>query len=370
MCVTAGAKEINPNINLLKKLTNAHATSGFENSVSNILKKEWGNKLSNLHNDGMGNLIGELKGQTKQPTVLIMTHMDEVGFLIREITDEGFVYVDAMGGWLDQAVFAQRWVIQTKNGPVYGYSGLDSKHSVPDKNKKNNIEQINFFIDIGAKSKQDAIERLGIRPGLPVTPDSEFKVLNNGERYLAKAFDDRATLSVLSDVLQELNNKNNLNIKIAATVQEEVGLRGAGTIYNSTKPDLVINLEAGIAKDFPMLLSEWKSREPALGKGPTVFTHDRLLIPNNKLVEFVVHTAKKHNIPFQYEAGFHYAEDAAILQKSGIGIPVINIGIPVRYAHTQAGIIDKSDYINLVKLLLALMNDIDADMVDKITDFT
>jgi len=353
---------------LIQNLTNAHGAPGFENSVRRILKGEWAHYLPSLKLDGMKNIIGEVSGSDKAPRVLVMAHMDEVGFYVKSITKDGYLRIDNAGGWFDQVVLAHRWKIMTGKGPVLGYTGMDSPHSMQDTNLGGVIPHRNMFIDIGAKSKKEAIEKYGIRPGLPITPDSSFAKLNSSGRYLAKGLDDRVGLAVMTEVLKELKGVTHPNTIIyVATVQEEVGLRGAQVIYQSVKPDIVINLEASIARDFPLLGSDKQDEgHPRLGAGPAIFAYDHSMIPDNNLVEWIMKLAKEKHIPYQIETEVHYGEDGRYLQAGGKGIPVINLGIPVRYAHQDSGVLQRTDYDESVKLLKAILLDLNESAVNEI----
>ncbi|MGH9334148.1 MAG: M42 family metallopeptidase, partial [Vicinamibacteria bacterium] len=252
---------------LLEELTNAHGVSGFEGPVRDILRREWRDLLSELHTDGLGNLIGSLPGSSESPRILLMAHMDEVGFLVRHIDDDGFLYVHNVGGYFDQSVLTQRLSILTARGEVLGYTGMKSGHILRPDERDRMIPLQDMFIDVGAKSRAEA-EAMGLRPGLPVAYGTRFAVLNETGRYLAKAWDDRVGLAVITQALQQLRDRAHPNsVQVAATVQEEIGLRGASVVTETTKPDIVINLEIGIASDFPLLTSKSLSQEE-LGKGP------------------------------------------------------------------------------------------------------
>src|SRR5262249_53958035 len=161
-----------------------------------------------------------------------------------------------------------------------------------------------------------------------------------------RAWDDRVGLAVITQALQQLKSQPHPNnVQVAATVQEEIGLRGASIVQASTRPDIVINLEIGIAADFPLLTSPRQSPE-VLGKGPSIFVFDGSMIPNNKYIEWIVQLAKDNGIPMQFGSVSGYGEDASKLQQAAQGIPSVNIGVPTRYGHSQSGVIDRSDYDN------------------------
>lgn len=355
----SNAAEDDRTIQLLKKLTEAHGASGFEGPVRTILKEEWKPFFFSLQTDGMGNLIGSnpSNDNEKKLKVLIMAHMDEVGFLVRDITPNGFIYLQHVGDWLDPVLLAKKWIISTPKGPVVGYSGAESIHALPEGTTAATPSQRKIFIDVGAKSKEEAMN-MGIRPGLPITPDGGFTVLEGGTRYLTKALDDRALLAVMTEMLPQLQSLDlPVEVVFAATVQEEVGMRGSTIVFQQTKPDIVINLDVGIARDFPLHFSEGTT-EPVLGKGPTVFVFDWSMIPNDNFVNYVTENATKAGIPFQYELEGNYGEDGCNLQRSGNGITCINLGLPVRYAHSHAGVMDRTDYDNMVKLLVNLIKEL------------
>lgn len=365
----ADAQTADPVVKHLEELTNAHGAPGFEGPVRNILRREWKDLVTNMRTDGMGNLLGTLPGPAAGPKVLLMAHMDEVGFLVRHVDDNGYVYFNPVGGWFDQSVLTQRMAILTPKGVVVGYTGMKSGHIVRQNERSAMIPQEDMFIDVGATSRQDAMDRLGVRPGLPIVYDTAFQVLNGSTRYMAKAWDDRVGLAVITEALKQLRTTPPPNsLQVAATVQEEIGLRGASVVYASTKPDIVINLEIGIAGDFPLLTSPKLSQE-ALGKGPSVFVFDNSMIPNNNYVEWIVRLAREAKIPIQFESVTGYGEDGAMIQKSDVGVPAVNIGVPTRYGHSQSGVIDRADFDNTVRLVVEMIRKLNAAEVAAIRGF-
>jgi len=355
-------------VKLLAELVNADGAPGFEGPVRDILRREWRSLLTDLRTDGVGNLLGRLAGPADSPRVLLMAHMDEVGFLVRYIDERGFVYMNPLGGYIDQSVLTQRYTIMTARGPVVGYTGFKSTHIVSPEERTRMVPLQDMFLDIGAKTREEA-EKMGVRPGLPVTYRTEFEILNGSTRYLAKAWDDRVGLAAATEALQKLKSLPHPNtIEVAATVQEEIGLRGAAVVEASAHPDIVINLEIGIAGDFPLLTSPKLSQE-ALGKGPSLFVFDTSMIPNNNFVEWILKLAKDASIPLQLESVSGYGEDGSVLQRAASGIPAINLGVPTRYGHSQSGVIDRADYDNLVKLLVAMVQKLSADQVKAIRTF-
>jgi putative aminopeptidase FrvX len=267
-------------------------------------------------------------------------------------------------------VLTQRMAIMTPKGVVVGYTGMKSGHILRPSERTQMVPLEDMFIDIGARSRQEAVEKFGVRPGLPIVYHTEFEVLNGTGRYLAKAWDDRVGLAVITEALKQLKKTGSHpnTLQVAGTVQEEVGLRGAAVVPASTTPDIVINLEIGIAGDFPLLTSPRLSQE-ALGKGPSVFVFDTSMIPNNNFVEWTIKVARDGGIPLQFESVSGYGEDGSTLQKSAAGIPSVNIGIPTRYGHSQSGVIDRADFDNAVKLIVQMVQRLSAAEVKGIRDF-
>ena len=355
---------------LLEELTNAHGPSGFEGPVREIMRREWDGLVRDLHTDGMGNLLGTLAGSTEGPRVLLMAHMDEVGFVVRFIDENGFVYFNPVGGYYDQSVLTQQMKILTPGGPVIGYTGMKSGHAFQGDERSRMVQLRDMFIDIGARSREAAEERYGIRPGLPITYDADFRDLNGSGRYLAKAWDDRVGLAAITEVLERLQDQSHPNtVVVAATTQEEIsGRRGASVVYESLRPDIVINLEIGVATDFPLLTSP-KEAQGVLGDGPSLFVFDGSMLPNQNLLEWTMEVAEQNGIVYQFESVSGFGEDAAVLQRSGTGIPAINLGITTRYAHSQLGVIELGDYERMVDLLHALVMGLTADRAAAIRAF-
>ncbi|KTD58141.1 M42 family metallopeptidase [Legionella shakespearei] len=344
-------------LDFLKQLTLLPGASGDEKAVREVMKTRWQAAGAKVAVDGIGNLIASPANPGQGPKVLLMAHMDEIGYMVESITPEGFLKVLPIGGVYPSVSYAHRWQINTPKGIVVAYSGMDSPHQLSDAEKAilPPADQ-SIFLDVGAKDKQEA-EALGLRNGLFVTPEPAWAAMG-ASRYLAKALDDRAGLAVITDVLESKKAHPN-QLFLAATVQEEIGLRGAGTVYPSIKPDVVINVEVGIADDYPQVISKRKGRI-SLGKGPGLFVYDKSMIPHQGLLNWIIKLAHDNNIPLQLEIEPGYGEDGAKLQASGAGIPVINIGMPIRYAHQEGGIFDKADYENTIKLVQLIVSQLNS----------
>ena len=354
---------------LLEELTNAPGAAGFEDNVRRIMRRELKPFCDSMVTDEMGSLIARMRGPVKAPRVMLAAHMDEVSLIVRYVTPDGLIKFQTMGAWLDHALVNQRWHILTRQGPVSGVSGLKSPHTVD--NERNELfsqATNNVFIDVGATSDADAQDRLGILPGDPIVPDSRFAELNGNSFYVAKAFDDRVGLAVIIETMRALAGERlPVALYAVATVQEEVGSRGAHTSVFKAKPDIAINIEAGLAGDHPGFTQD-ESQE-RLGAGPTLFMHDSSILPNLKMRHWIVDVAKKEGIPLQFEVTAGYGDDGDAEQQAYAGVPVVNIGIPTRYLHNHNSVLSRDDFDNTVGLLTTLVRRLTTDEVTRIRRF-
>jgi len=318
-----------------------------------------------IHYDGLGSVIGE-QGNTG-PRIMIDAHMDELGGMVRRIGPNGQATMQMLGGWLDQALVDQRWIILTSKGPVHAVTGIRDIHVITPAERTSVTPRESIFLDTGATSPAEAAA-LGIEPGDPVVPDSPFLILNGTGDYLGKAWDDRIGCAVLVQAMQRLAKLPHPNhLFFVATTQEEIGLRGARTAANVVHPDLGLALEGGIANDQGGHQDETQAH---LGAGPGIFLYDSSAIPNRKLVRFVRDTAKTNNIPLQLDLVQGYGDDSAEMQESGTGAPTLNIVVPVRYTHAHNGVVNRQDFDRTVDLMVALLQKLDAKTVAAIRDFT
>ena len=356
---------------LLEELSNAFGPTGHEGPVRAIVRRELEPLADAVETDGIGSLIARIGDESDDvPRIMLSAHMDEVGLMVRQITAEGYLTIQTLGGWLDQALINQRWVVMTRNGPVPGLTGIKTVHVMQPEARTQIFKKESMFIDVGALNKEDAEQRLGIRPGDPIAPDSRFQELSGGELYIGKAWDDRAGVAGLIEVARALLESADplaATIYLVATVQEEVGLRGAHTSSFHVMPDIGINLESGVAGDYPGITKDEAQEE--LGKGPTVFLHDSSMLPNLRLRDFFVDTAAELEMPLQFNVLSGYGEDGAEMQKAGSGAPSINIAVPTRYLHSHNGIIHRDDFANAIRLVTEVVRRLTPDTVSALTTF-
>jgi endoglucanase len=292
---------------------------------------------------------------------MIAGHMDEVGLLVTQITKEGFVKFQPIGGWFSQVMLAQVWEIHTKKGIVFGVTGVKPPHIIPADKKNIAIGIETMYIDLGVSSKKEA-EDLGVEPGLMIVPHSEFRVLGNEKYLLGKAWDNRIGSAAVIEILKTLNHDHPNQLYGTFTVQEEMGLRGAKTSSYLVEPEIAIAIDTGLANDVP----GGEPEEQSLGKGPQILIFDAGLIPNRALRNLFIETAKKEGIPYQEAYITGGRTDAGHMHLAHRGAASISICIPTRYMHSHTSIVHFDDYLNTVKLVLAVIKKLDRKTVDEI----
>jgi len=353
-------------LNLLQQLADAHGPSGFEEPVRKLMVDRMRPLSDRLSFDGLGSVIAQQGSSGAR--ILIDAHMDELGGVVRRVTPEGWLTMQMLGGWLDQALFDQRWVILGTKGPVRAITGIRDIHVTPQEERTKAFAREQVFLDVGAKNAAE-VAAMGIGPGDPVAPDAPFAVMNGTQTYLGKAWDDRVGCAVLIAAMQRLKGQRHPNqLYWVATVQEEIGLRGARTSADLVKPDVGIAIEGGVVKDAPGTHPE--EAQEVLGGGPAIFLYDTSALPNRKLVELVRETARAQNIPLQQELIQGYGDDSAEIQKSNGGVPTVNLVVPVRFTHSHNGLIHRRDFDQMVELVVALLQRLDAAAVARVRDFS
>ncbi|WP_102345243.1 M42 family metallopeptidase [Bacillus sp. Marseille-P3661] len=348
-------------LDLFKKLTELQGAPGFEHKVRHFLKKELTKYADEIIQDRLGGIFGYKKGPDHGPRVMVAGHMDEVGFMVTDITEKGMIRFQPLGGWWNQVLLAQRVEILTEERSVIGVIGSIPPHLLDESQRKKPMEVKHMLIDIGADDKDDAI-RLGIKPGLPIVPICPFTPMANSKRIMAKAWDNRYGCGLALELLEEVHKESLPNhLYSGATVQEEVGLRGAQVAANLIKPDIFYALDASPAND----ASGDKEAFGQLGKGALLRIFDRTMVTHRGIREFVLDTAESNNIPYQYFVS-QGGTDAGRVHVSNSGVPSAVIGICSRYIHTSASIIHVDDYAAAKELLIKLVKNTDQTTVETI----
>jgi endoglucanase len=347
-------------LKMMQELTEAPGISGFEEPVRRVMRR-YMEPLSEILTDNLGSIVGRKVGQEGGPKILLAGHMDEIGFMVTRITDEGYLKFQTIGGWWDQVMLAQRVEIHTRQGPVIGVIGSKPPHILSPDERKKVYEKKDMFIDVGASSREE-VQSFGIRPGDPVVPVCPFTVMRNPKLLMTKAWDNRFGCALAIEVMRRLKGQSHPNVLYAVgNVQEEVGLRGAATTTNLIEPDIGFALDTGIAGDTPGIGPD--EAEGKLGKGPVILLYDSSMIPHTGLRDLVIDTAEAQSVPYQFDKVAGGGTDAGRIHIFGAGVPSLVIGVPVRYIHTNAAIMHRDDFDNAVKLLVAVVKQLDAETV-------
>jgi putative aminopeptidase FrvX len=353
-------------VGLLERLSNAAGPPGAEEPVRAIMVGEMkGLATEAIRYDGMGSVIAQ-QGHSG-PRIMIDAHMDELGGMVRRVTPNGFLSMQMLGGWLDQALVDQRWIIIGSKGPVHAVTGIRDIHVITPDERTRVFPRESVFLDIGAKNAAEAAA-MGVEPGDPVVPDSPFLVMNGSGNYLGKGWDDRIGCAVLIEAMRRTASMPHANqLFYVATTQEEVGLRGARAAVNVVKPDIGIAIEGGITGDVPGDRPE--ETQVKLGAGPGMFLYDSSTIANRKMVAFTKKTAAAKGLPLQADLVQGYGDDSAEMQTMNGGAPTINLVVPVRYTHSHNGIVNRQDFDQTVELVVAMLVQMDAKTVEELRDF-
>lgn len=341
-------------INLFKELTSLDSTSGFEGEVANYLEKKFINFADEIKRDNLGGIYAIKKSKNpKAKIVMVAAHMDEVGFIITKILPNGFLKFETLGGFREDVLLSQKFTLTTFFGKKFvGVIPSIPKHFVS--GVQQNVKINEMTLDIGASSEQE-VREWGIKEGDFVTPRTEFERLSE-HRIMAKAFDNRYGCVLITELIEELKDVElDCNLVVCATVQEEVGLRGARVAANMISPDLCLVVDCSPAND----MDGNKLSNGKLGEGFLVRLMDRTMVLRANLREKIVSLANENNIKYQYFTS-PGGTDAGNIHQANNGIPTAVIGICGRYIHTHNSIIDMRDYLaakNIVKQIIKNTDD-------------
>jgi len=357
-------------LSLLKEMLESFGPAGFERETAAIVKKAVKSYADDVTADKLGSVIFRHKGTAEQPRVLLAGHIDEVGFVVSGIEERtGFLTFNPLGGWWDQVLLSQRVIVRTEKADIQGVIAAKPPHLLPPEEQKKVVEKKMMHIDIGATSKKE-VEEMGVKIGDPVVPFSPFSTIRNGKLGMGKAFDDRIGAFIAMEVVRKLaegKTKHPNTVYGAATVQEEVGARGAATVAHMIDPDVAIVLEVDISGDVPGVQPH--EAPTKMGKGPSILTFDSSMIPNQPLKQFAIDTAKKLKIPYQLSLVAAGGTDASRIHMSRAGCPSIVIGVPTRHIHSHVGILNFADVENAIKLTFELVKRFDKKTVNGFTAF-
>jgi endoglucanase len=333
----------------LSELLHARSPSGYESEAQAVFDRHVKPAAATYANDALGNRIATLN-PAGDPVLMLAGHMDELGLLITYINKDGFIYFDTIGGHDRTVISGRRVIIQTANGPVKGVTGKRAVHLMDEADRKKVPEIHEIWIDIGAKSKKDALTRVAI--GDVATYDHELELIH-GSIGAARAFDNKVGAYIVGETLIRLaKEKKPLAARVVsvATSQEEIGTRGAITATYAVNPQIAIAIDVGHATDHPDCDNR-KFGETKLGGGPIICRGPNI---NPKVYQKLVAAAKKAKIPIQFEADPRpTGTDARAIQMGRGGVATGLISIPLRYMHTPSELVDLEDVERCVQLLVA-----------------
>lgn len=345
-------------LSLFKTLTELPGAPGFESQVRAFVREQIAPVSDEIITDRLGSIFGVRRGEEAGPKIMVAGHMDEVGFMVTQITPHGMLKFSPLGGWNNGVLPAQRVQVITSNGAL---NGVIATPPMLGKDRDKTVDMEQMFIDIGAYSKEQAME-LGVKPGQQIVPVCPFTPLADGRTIMAKAWDNRYGVGLAIELLKALKDEKLPNTLYAgATVQEEVGLKGAHTATELIQPDIAYVLDASPAFD----ATGDRSAFGRLGDGTLLRILDGAMITHRGLVEFVTDIADSCGIKYQYYVG-KGTTDASRVQLHGIGVPSTVIGICTRYAHTSSSLIHTEDYAQAKELLIQLVKHTDRSALETI----
>ncbi|HIU64664.1 MAG TPA: M42 family metallopeptidase [Candidatus Avacidaminococcus intestinavium] len=350
-------------IEWLKRFSETCGVSGFESRIKTLLLERLDGQAT-VSYDKLGSVVFTAKGKAETPKVMLASHMDEIGFMVKHITKEGFLRFICLGGWWEQVMLGQRVIVHGKNGDLVGVIGSKPPHILTAEERSKVVQKKDMYIDIGAKDDEEA-RTLGVFEGCPVTPYANFAAMGDGKTLLGKAWDNRIGCAVMADVMEEIATKKHPNtVYGVATVQEEVGLRGAQTSVNLLKPDIAFVIDTCVAGGTPGVADEIAPAK--IGEGIAITIYDAGMIPNTALRDYAFATAKALDIPTQISVSEGGSTDGGRIHLHDAGVLTLTFSIPTRYIHSHQSIIHIDDYLNAVKLIVAMLEKLDSKKYEEL----
>jgi endoglucanase len=336
-------------MSLLRALTEAVGVSGDEAAVRKLVREQVEPLADEIRVDALGNLLAIRRGSARRRVrVMLSAHMDEVGVMVTGVEPDGVLHVACVGSILPQHLAGKAfWVGRAR---VPGVIGLTPPHLTREKRTRDRLEVDKFRLDIGAQTPEEALERvrIGDRASFATA------LTRMGECVSAKALDDRLGVAILVELLGTA--PPNVDLLAAFTVQEEMGLRGAGIAAHSLDPELAIAIDCTPALDLPMWDgAENTSYSTRLGEGPALYTADHSTVSDQRLLDHFESAARAARLPFQLRQPGGGSTDAGAIHRARKGIPAISVSVPVRYPHSPAGMIRIDDWRSTALLLHAAL---------------
>ncbi len=343
-------------VDLLKQLSEAHAVSGYEDELRDIISERLAPLGGQSHSDALGNLIVRFPSENVDaPVVMLDAHMDEIGLVISYIEPNGFLRFATVGGWDERVLPAHAVDVKTDTGKILrGVIGTPPPHILKQEDRNKPFQVEHLFIDVGARTAEEALA-MGIKVGDSAVPSYPFHQLND-DSVMGKALDNRAGCAVAISVLERLLSTNlrpAVNIVALFSTFEEIGARGAHTASYGINPDMALVLEGTVAADTPGVPpARCPSRQ---GSGPAITLMDRTAHLPRKLVRHIENLASDAGIPCQLKTPIFGGTNAARIQMVRQGVPTAVISVPCRYIHGPHAILRLTDLEHTVNLAMAFV---------------
>jgi len=331
------------NIKLLAELCEVAGAPGHENRVRKIVLREIKGYVDDVSIDNMGNIVAVKRGK-KEKKVMIGAHMDEIGFIVTHIDDNGFVYFHTLGGFDPKTLTAQRVIIHGKKD-VVGVMGSKPIHLMNAADRKKTPTIKDFFIDTGLEKK-----KLEKTIGVGDTITRERKMIEMGDCLNCKSLDNRVSVFILIEMLKEMKKAPPYDVYAVFTVQEEIGIRGADVSSMQINPDFGFGLDTTIAWDTPG--STKQERVSALGEGACIKVMDSSTVCDYRMVAYMKEVAQKKKIKTQLEILPAGGTDTAAIQRMNPGGAIAGaVSIPTRHIHQVIEMVNKNDVRASIDLL-------------------
>ncbi len=332
-------------LDFFRNILETPSPSGYERPVQDIVRAYTSEFADDVTTDVHGNVIAA-RNPGGAFRVMLAGHCDQIGFIVRFIDSEGFVYVQAIGGWDPQIIIGQKMTVWTKDGPVFGVIARKAIHLLTEEERKQVVKLKDMWLDIGAKDQADAASR--VRIGDAVTLELSFREMLN-QRAASPAMDDKTGLWVAVEALRRTYVQPlQCALFAVSTVQEEIGLRGSRTSAFRVDPHVGIAIDVCHATDTPTV-DKKQECDVQLGKGPVIFRGPNM---NARVVDLLIAAAERSRIPHQLAAvGGATGTDANPIQITRAGVAAGLIGIPNRYMHSPVEMVSLEDLDHAADLL-------------------
>ena len=338
------------NTDLLKRLCETPGVPGREDRVRDLIRSEIDGLFDEVREDAMGSLLCRRDGTGEGPRVMLLCHMDEIGFLVSHVTEKGVVYLQPVGGFDPRNLFARRVRVCTESGDLPGVMNPAVKpvHIASPEDRKKVPELHEFFVDTGLGEAAAETVRIGDF----VVMEEPF--LEMGERFVSKALDNRVACWLGIEAIRALGaSRSKAEIHVAFTAQEEVGLRGARTAAFAVRPDIGIGIDTTLACDTPGVSEPERTTEQ--GKGFGLHLRDGSFIADRALVGEIEAIATARAIPYQRTMLRAGGQDGAAAQQAAAGARAAGIVVGTRYIHTVTEMIHRTDLTAARDILAAYL---------------